>query len=100
MLRTGNFLLSQLSNGITSSLILRIIIRVFHVVDTSEKNACLSNRTATPFPLLDSLSGLRQSLSLEIRGVTFVYATRPEQVILKGVSLHVTPGSMTAVCGR
>ena len=75
-------------------------IRVFHVVDTSKKSVCESNMSAIPLPLHDSPSGLKQSLSLEIRGVTFVYATRPDQIILKGISLKVTPGSMTAVCGR
>jgi ABC-type multidrug transport system fused ATPase/permease subunit len=77
-----------------------IIIRVFHVVDTSKKSVVESNRAVPALPLYDFPSGLRQSLSLEIKGVTFVYATRPDQVVLKGISLNVTPGSMTAVCGR
>lgn len=70
------------------------------MIDTSKKNLSEAKRSVNALPLFESLRALRQSLSLEIRDVSFVYATRPDHPVLKGISLNVTPGSITAVCGR
>lgn len=41
-----------------------------------------------------------KSLTLELRNVKFMYTTRPEQIVLKGLSLDVMPSCITAICGR
>ena len=41
-----------------------------------------------------------KSLTLELRNVKFTYTTRPEQIVLKGLSLDVMPSCITAICGR
>ena len=41
-----------------------------------------------------------KSLTLGLRNVKFMYASRPDQMVLKGLSLDVKPSCITAICGR
>ena len=91
----------------TNSFLLITLHRVFNVIDSSKRNYVQStkkeNATSSKLPLYDSLKGLKdtkQSLELVIDGVCFSYAARAEQTVLKGLDLVISPGSITAICGR
>ncbi len=43
---------------------------------------------------LDNVKG-----AISIRGVTFTYPARPNQVVLNNLSLELQPGQVTALCG-
>lgn len=36
---------------------------------------------------------------IELKGVTFTYPSRSEQVVLKNLDLKILPGKVTALCG-
>lgn len=36
---------------------------------------------------------------IELKGVTFAYPTRSEQLVLKELDLKILPGKVTALCG-
>lgn len=36
---------------------------------------------------------------IELKGVTFAYPTRSEQLVLKNLDLRILPGKVTALCG-
>jgi ABC-type multidrug transport system fused ATPase/permease subunit len=87
--------------------IFTVFYRVFNVIDSSKKNYVQSTKkesdTSAMLPLYESLKGLKdnkKSLVLEIAGVRFTYAARPDQAVLKGLDLVISPGSITAICGR
>ena len=77
------------------------IYRVFTVIDTSKKSTAVASRNRMQnLPYFESLREAKRSLSLEIRGVVFAYATRSSEPVLKGVSMSIHPGCITAICGR
>jgi ABC-type multidrug transport system fused ATPase/permease subunit len=87
--------------------IFTVFYRVFNVIDSSKKNYVQSTKKESDLsamlPLYESLKGLKdskKSLVLEIAGVCFTYAARPDQTVLKGLDLVISPGSITAICGR
>lgn len=71
-----------------------------HVIKSLSKETSIniSDKRAEMSLLTESKS--RRSLALELRDVQFMYATRPDQIVIKGLSLEVMPSCITAICGR
>ena len=102
--------------------ILPLSYRVFDVIDESNKNKAhratkqsqqiseigktneSDNFQTLPEPTKLAINNLEStgpsSVALELRDVRFVYASRSELPVLRGLSMSVTRGGITAICGR
>lgn len=55
-------------------------------------------------PLIPLCGGLKLPIvhlkgEIELKGVTFAYPSRAEQLVLKNLDLKILPGKVTALCG-
>lgn len=79
--------------------------RVFDVIDKSKEGVDRSSHKMDdilppkPVEISSHFEG-NQSLILELKDVNFVYSSRPDRPVLRGVSLKVLPRCITAICGK
>jgi putative ABC transport system ATP-binding protein len=87
--------------------------RVFNIIDTAKNTDNTTTESHSPtftptsetfIELVPEVSlkalGGHQPLMLELSDVSFLYASRPDQPVVKGISLVIAPRCITAICGR
>ena len=77
--------LKALSEGLAAGALIFSVIERKTSIDYSKYDANIKIR---------ELEG-----AIELKNVKFAYPSRPEQLVLKGVSLHFNPGETTAIVG-